>query len=337
MSHVMSRAVFDALNTHAWSDGVIAAAAMDQRGSLKRALESAGMSEVNDADLRTFKRLVVEALSPHASSVLLDPTWGDEAAAARADGCGLLYAYEKSGYDTRTEGRQGELLPGASVRRLVEGGATGIKLLVYYAPDHADDVNDVKHALVERVGAECTQVGVPLFLEPVTYDDDADAVTTARRRPERIRGIVEEFSKDRYGVDVLKVEYPVDPKFTTGLAGGSDAVHDLEAARDALLAVDEAAARPYIFLSAGVDMDVFETMLGHAGETGIDFAGVLCGRATWKGGIAAYAQGGADALRRFMDDEGVPNIETLNRAIAANAKPWWTVYGGRDAIRLEPA
>ena len=333
----MSKAVFDALNGHARSDGVIAAAAMDQRGSLKRALSAAGMSDVSDSDLRTFKRLVVEALSPHASSVLLDPTWGDEAAAARADGCGLLYAYEKSGYDTRTEGRQPELLPGGSVRRLVEGGATGIKLLVYYAPDHDPAINDVKHAFVERVGAECAQLGVPLFLEPVTYDDEADAAATARRRPERIRGILEEFSEDRYGVDVLKVEYPVDPKFTTGLAGGSDAVHDLEAARDALLAADEAAGRPYIFLSAGVDMDVFETMLGQAGEAGIDFAGVLCGRATWKGGIPAYAQGGADALRRFLGEEGVSNIEALNRAIAANAKPWWTIYGGKDAIRLESA
>ncbi|MEX2500983.1 MAG: hypothetical protein WD336_01295 [Trueperaceae bacterium] len=155
---------------------------------------------------------------------MLDPTWGDEAAAARADGCGLLFAYEKSGYDTRTDGRKTELLPGTSVRRLVEGGATGIKLLVYYAPDHDPAVNDVTHALVERVGAECTQVGVPLFLEPVTYDDADDPVGTARRWPDRVRGILEELSNDRYGVDVLQVEYPVDPKFSSGLAGGSNAV-----------------------------------------------------------------------------------------------------------------
>ncbi|NBC95460.1 MAG: tagatose 1,6-diphosphate aldolase [Deinococcus-Thermus bacterium] len=333
----MTRTVFDALNSHAWEDGVIAAAAMDQRGSLRRALTSAGMREVTDRDLEVFKRRVVEALSPHASSVLLDPSYGRPAADARADGCGLLYAYEKSGYDTRTEGRQPELLPGASVRRLVEGGATGVKLLVYYAPDHDPAVNDVKHAFVERVGAECRRHGVPLFLEPVTYDDEGEPRESARRRPERVRGILEEFSKDRYGVDVLKVEYPVEPKFTRGLAGGDDAVHDLEVARDALLAADEAADRPYIFLSAGVDMDVFETMLSQAGRAGIGFAGVLCGRATWKGGIDAYARGGEDALRRFMDEEGVPNIETLNRSISANAKPWWDAYGGRDAIELDGA
>lgn len=337
MSHAMPRPVFDALNSHAWSDGVIAAAAMDQRGSLKRALSAAGMAEVRDEDLRTFKRLVVEALTPHASSVLLDPSYGGEAAAARAPGCGLLYAYEKSGYDTRTEGRQPELLPGASVRRLGEGGASGIKLLVYYSPDHDAAVNEAKHAFVERVGAECRHLGVPLFLEPVTYDDDAEPAETARRRPERVRRILAEFSQDRYGVDVLKVEYPVDPTFTTGLAGGADAVHDVEAAREALLAADEAAGRPYIFLSAGIDMNVFETMLGLAGDADIGFAGVLCGRATWKGGIAAYAQGGEDALRRFLEEEGVPNIEALNRAIAASAKPWWSAYGGRDAIRLDPA
>jgi tagatose 1,6-diphosphate aldolase len=84
-------------------------------------------------------------------------------------------------------------------------------------------------------------------------------------------------------------------------------------------------------------MAVFETMLTQAGQAGIGFAGVLCGRATWKGGIDAYARGGEDALRRFMDEEGVPNIEALNRAIAANAKPWWDVYGGRGAIELDGA
>ena len=56
--------------------GVIAAAAMDQRGSLQKALAKEKGSDVGDRDLVEFKSLVTEVLTPHASAILLDPEWG---------------------------------------------------------------------------------------------------------------------------------------------------------------------------------------------------------------------------------------------------------------------
>ncbi|MFN8456074.1 MAG: hypothetical protein U0401_15640 [Anaerolineae bacterium] len=32
-------------------------------------------------------------------------------------------------------------------------------------------INTIKHAYIERVGAECAALDVPFFLEPVVYDD----------------------------------------------------------------------------------------------------------------------------------------------------------------------
>ena len=52
--------------------GVIAAAAMDQRGSLKKALGQ----HATDVSLEEFKSQVTEVLTPHASAILLDPEWG---------------------------------------------------------------------------------------------------------------------------------------------------------------------------------------------------------------------------------------------------------------------
>ena len=52
--------------------GVIAAAAMDQRGSLKKALGQ----YATDAGLEEFKIHVTEVLTKHASAILLDPEWG---------------------------------------------------------------------------------------------------------------------------------------------------------------------------------------------------------------------------------------------------------------------
>ena len=49
--------------------GVIGAAAMDQRGSLKKALGQ----HATDAGLEEFKSLVTEVLTPHASAILVCP------------------------------------------------------------------------------------------------------------------------------------------------------------------------------------------------------------------------------------------------------------------------
>ena len=77
--------------------GVIAAAAMDQRGSLQKSLAKEKGGEVSDAMMEEFKILVTEVLTPHASAILLDPEWGLPASKRRAKNAGLLLAYEKTG------------------------------------------------------------------------------------------------------------------------------------------------------------------------------------------------------------------------------------------------
>src|SRR6185312_11598879 len=116
-------------------DGVIAAAAMDQRGSLAKSLATAkgvARKEITDEMMQEFKTAVTRILTPHASAILLDPEWGLPASKARAKNAGLLLAYEHSGYDNTQPGRLPDLLPHVSVRRLVSDGADCIKILLYY-------------------------------------------------------------------------------------------------------------------------------------------------------------------------------------------------------------
>jgi len=61
------------------SRDVIAAAAMDQRGSLKSAIaKDKGIDKgaVTAQMLEEFKTAVVKILTPHASAILLDPEYG---------------------------------------------------------------------------------------------------------------------------------------------------------------------------------------------------------------------------------------------------------------------
>src|SRR5688572_3822337 len=126
--------------------GVIAAAAMDQRGSLKKSLAKEKGAEVSDREMEEFKIIVAEVLTRHASAILLDPEWGLPASKRRAPDSGLLLAYEKTGYDAQTPGRLPDLLDHWSVRRLKEAGADCVKILLYYAPADPEDINTRKHA-----------------------------------------------------------------------------------------------------------------------------------------------------------------------------------------------
>src|SRR6201985_239231 len=147
-------------------DGIIAAAAMDQRGSLQKSIASAkgvDTKSVTPEMMSEFKTVVTRVLTPHASAILLDPEFGLEAAKARARNAGLLLAYELSGYDNTRPGRLPDLLPHVSVKRIADWGADAVKILIYYTPFDESSVNDIKHAFIERVGAECETYEIPFF------------------------------------------------------------------------------------------------------------------------------------------------------------------------------
>src|SRR5260370_14155886 len=77
--------------------GVIAAAAMDQRGSLQKSIAAAkgvDSKQVTGEMMSEFKIAVTKVLTPHASAILLDPEYGLPASKARSSNAGLLMADE---------------------------------------------------------------------------------------------------------------------------------------------------------------------------------------------------------------------------------------------------
>ena len=317
--------------------GVIAAAAMDQRGSLQKALKKDSTGEIGDAQMEEFKSIVTEVLTPHASAILLDPEWGLPASKRRAKNAGLLMAYEKTGYDKTGPGRLPDLLNQWSVRRLVEAGADCIKILLYYTPFDPKDVNDQKHAWVERIGDECRANDVPFFLEFVGYDEGQDekGLEYARKKPAIVTASMAEFTKDRYGVDVMKVEVPINMKFVEGTNafGGGQPAYTREEAKAWFVKTARAATKPFIYLSAGVSNAEFTESLQLASESGVRYAGVLCGRATWKDGIVIYAKEGGPAFRKWLESKGVENIQNVNAALKS-ATSWFGFYGVTSADAL---
>jgi tagatose 1,6-diphosphate aldolase len=275
-------------------------------------------------------------LTPHASAILLDPEFGLSAAKLRAKNAGLLLAYENSGYDNTQPGRLPDLLDHYSARRIVADGADCVKILLYYTPFDPPKINDIKHAWVERIGAECVANDVPFFLEFVGYEEGADekSLAFAKKKPQVVAGSMEEFSKPQYGVDVLKVEVPVNMAYVAGARDAKgETAYTRDEAKEHFRKAAAMAKKPFIYLSAGVSNETFNDTLELASESGVNFSGVLCGRATWKEGVPVYAKSGVKALEDWLSDTGVKNINNVNSRLTA-AKPWYAFYGASSAAAL---
>lgn len=337
----LSQAKQERLRALSTATGVIGALAIDQRKSLRRMIAQAAnaeLEEIGDERLAEFKSAVTSILTTGTSAVLLDPEYGVDASHSRAQGCGLLMAYELDGYENPRPHRMLALMPQLSARRLRDLGAQGIKILLHYAPHDLPSANEEKCALVERIGCECEALGLPFFFEPVVYDPeglDPRSLEFALQKPRWVIDTIKEFSKDVYRVDILKVEFPVIAAYVEGSAvyEGRRA-YGMEEALEWFRVADAAAGRPYIYLSAGVSSPEFLESLRLALRAGARFSGVLCGRANWQEGVAAYAKSASefhvDALTEWLSSSGLKNIRAINELLQ-NATPWHEWYRGTHA------
>ena len=337
----MTQGKLKRLNAVADKNGVISAAAMDQRGSLQKSIakeKGVDPSSVTPQMMSEFKVAVSRILTPHASAILLDPEFGLEAVKARAPHAGVLLAYEQTGYDQTQEGRIPTLIPDWTVKKCIEAGGDCLKVLLYYSPFESAKVKEIKHAFVARIGAECAHYQVPFFLEFVGYDPaggDEKGLEFAKQKPAIVSGSMKEFSKPEYNVDVLKVEVPVNMEYVEGSRANKSGkvAYTRNEAKDHFRRAAELAALPFIYLSAGVSDAVFRETLELAIESGTNFAGVLCGRATWKDGIPIYSKQGLSAFEDWLNDRGVQNITALN-SILKGAHPWHEKHGGLGKIQV---
>lgn len=306
---------------------IIFATAMDQRGSLGKMIQSLNETIVYEEGLSKFKEGVSEVLGNQSSSLLLDPEYGWDAAEKLNKDVGLIMAYEKTGYDATEQGRLPNLVDDYAVQDLVKKGASALKLLVYYDHKEEDKYNKIKNALIKRVGDECKQNDILFILEPVSYSADglsAKGAEFAKAKPAIIEFFMEEFSKDVYGVDLLKVEVPVSIFNIEGYHqyDNYQPVFSQEEAAQYYFSCSEKSRVPFIYLSGGVTNEQFVDTLHFAKQAKSKFCGVLCGRATWKEGVQPFAAEGKEAYYKWLETEGTDNLNKVKSAVGETATAW---------------
>lgn len=323
--HKVSKIKYQHLLNLSDTEHRINALAIDQRQSLRKMIGEID-SSVSDWDIIVdYKKEVSNELTKYATSILLDSEYGLPASNVRAKGSGLLISYEVSGYDKDEKGRLPKLLPDLSVKRLKEYGVDAVKILLYYDVDESEEINDQKHAFVERVGSECLGEDLPFFLEIVTYDaniNDVKSKEFAEVKPDKVNKSMEIFSNPIYGVDILKMEVPVNMDYVEGYTEDDDYVYSRVEAMRYFKEQSQNTHLPFIFLSAGVSAEMFQETLRFAKESQSEFNGVLCGRATWKDSVEIFVEDGQAKTQEWLATQGRQNIEELNDVVRESATPW---------------
>ena len=283
-------------------DGVFAIIAMDQRNTLRRMFKAVGI-EASEEDLRTAKADVARALTPAASGMLLDPTFGVPAvtaAQAIAPGCGLLVAAEPSSRDSYNGEPRISRDPELNARWVSEQGGDALKFLVQLRADRpipASGEPDLVRELLDvcrEIITDCHSEGLPSVIENLIYELPGEQLSGKAREDAIIAAAV---ALDELDIDLLKLEYP----------GSSDACRRLA----------DVLHRPWAVLSAGVSFDQFSDVLKIAFDEG-GASGFIAGRSIWREALPLQGV----ERQRFLDDIARTRLDDLVTVANDRARPW---------------
>jgi tagatose 1,6-diphosphate aldolase len=135
-----------------------------------------------------------------------------------------------------------------------------------------------------------------------------ESAAFAATRPQVVRETARRLSG--LGIDVLKLEFPIDAAFNPDHA-------QWKAECEAISAVCQV---PWVLLSAGVDFETFEQQTRVACEAGA--SGWLAGRAIWKESVAMTRE----QRRDFLAGPAIERAERLAEIASRTARSWTDFY-----------
>ena len=282
--------------------------AMDQRNTLRRMFTAVGLDATDD-DLRVAKADVARVLTPAASGLLSDPTYGVPAitaAKALAPGCGLLVAAEPS----ERRSYQGEPRthrdPDLNAQWVLDQGGDALKFFLQLRADRPASTSSTGSGpgepdLVAEGLAVCEEIirdgratGVPVVIENLVYARPGEDLAGQAREDAIIEAAR---ALDDLDIDLLKLEYPGSPAGCRRLAA---ILH-----------------RPWAVLSAGVPFDHFTDIIKIAADEG-GASGFIAGRSVWRETVALAGR----HREEFLTTVALPRLERLVDVAATRARPW---------------
>lgn len=312
--------------------GVFKMTAVDQRPPIKGPIaKHLGQDQAPWDQVARFKGLLVETLQAQSTAMLLDPHYAipyglDMLSPSK----GLVVTLEDSLFTETDQGRLSDDIDDWSVSKIKRMGGDAVKVLAWYRPDAGGDVVQAQNDYVKRIGEECAKYDIPFLLEMLVYPLASDAHQTREyvemkgKKADDVLATVEEFAKPDYGVDIFKLESPVN-------ASDADGSAEVQAVFDEM---GRLAGRPWVMLSAGAGKPEFRKVLEHAFSAGA--SGFLAGRAIWLDAFKAYPDW--SAIRAGLEGGAADYMADISRLADEKAANWAAhpCYGP-DGARFSPA
>jgi tagatose-1,6-bisphosphate aldolase len=290
------------LDSIAAEGGTFAIVAMDQRNTLRRMFTAVGR-DGTDQELRDAKADVARALTPMASGLLSDPTYGVPAvteSGALAATCGLLVAAEPAERRTYQSEPRTHRDPALNAQWVLDQGGDALKFFVQLRADRPAPGDGEPNLVAETLAVcqeiidDCRATGVPVVIENLVYALPGRELH-GRAREDAI--IEAARALNDLDIDLLKLEYPGSPSGCRRLAAILD--------------------RPWAVLSAGVPFAEFSQVMRIAFDEG-GASGFIAGRSVWR---EAVALDGADR-EEFLSSVARPRLAELTAVAATYARPW---------------
>ncbi|MDJ0630054.1 MAG: tagatose 1,6-diphosphate aldolase [Rhodobacter sp.] len=313
-------------------NGVFKMTAVDQRPPIKGPIAAhLGVDEAPWQEVARFKGLLVETLQAQSTAMLLDPHYAvPHSLDMLSPTKGLIVTLEDSVFKETPHGRLSADIDDWSVAKIKRMGSDAVKVLVWYRPDADDQVTQAQKDYVKRIGEDCARFDIPFLFELLVYPLAADRHQTGDyvemrgKKAEHVLASVAEFAQPDYGVDVFKLESPVNAAEADGSAG-------VQAIFDEL---GRLAGRPWVMLSAGAGKAEFRAVLEHAFAAGA--SGFLAGRAIWLDAFKAYPDW--DRIRAELEGDATGYMADICALADLRAASWMRhACYGPDGARFTPA
>lgn len=313
-------------------NGIFKMTAVDQRPPIKNPIaKHLGAENAPWGEVARFKRMLVETLQDQSTAMLLDPHYAVPEALDRFSPTkGLIVTLEDSLFEETEGGRLSSDIDDWSVAKIKRMGGDAVKVLAWYRPDADPVVCKAQQDYTRRLGEECARFDIPFLFELLVYPLASDAHQTTDyiemkgKKADDVLRSVEEFAKPDYGIDVFKLESPVN-------AADADGSTEVQVVFDEM---GRLAGRPWVMLSAGAGKAEFKNVLAHAFKAGA--SGFLAGRAIWLDAFNHYPDWSKiETDLRGEASDYMADISTLADASAAD----WRSHAcyGESGAKFSPA
>jgi tagatose 1,6-diphosphate aldolase len=267
-------------------------------------------------DVVDFKKNISLNLSQHSTAILMDPVYSVPNLIPSSKSKGLIITLEDHDFIERGRGRYSKNIKNWTVEKIKRIGGDAVKVLAWYRPDA--DQKSIKHQkkYIEKIGKQCEKYDIPFLLELLVYPFknetgySKDYKEQLDKNQNHVINSVKEFSKEKYKVDIFKLESPVDSNQLQNSKFN-------KVTEDAFKQLSKATRNiPWVMLSSGMSKKSFLNCLKLAYKNGA--SGYLAGRTIWLDAFKDYPN--YKKITSKLSNESARYVKKLNELTNKNAQ-----------------